>query len=142
LVCRIWNGSRRCKIIPLVAGGLRVMSGNRALKRTFPQVNAIIPESCRLFSEARMGAVFGKIASEPDCSTSDYSFQAFPQVGSAAEQYQRLLPARGGTVAVPPPVLRWYCDFGRFSTVKNNRKPRSKPGLVLRKMSYFITEWE
>lgn len=129
-------------IIPLVAGGLQVMSGNRAFLKTFPQVNAIILESCRLFSAAHENVLTGGFAPKPCYSTSDYSFSAFPQVRRAIGRYRQLLQVRGGTAAVPPPVLRWYCDFGPFPGTGNNGKPWSRPGSVLRKTLVLIIEWE
>jgi hypothetical protein len=98
--CRALAGPRRWAIIPFVSGGLEVTSRMRAVGRTQPQVKPITPESCQSFSEVREDAVFGKIASGTDYSTSDYSSPTFPQLGSAAEQYWQLLQARGGTVVV------------------------------------------
>ena len=118
------------------------MSENRAPELSFPQVNAIILESCRLFSADRENVLTGGFAPKPGYSTSDYSFSAFPQVGRAVGQYQQLLQVRGGTAAVPPPVLRWYCDFGPFPGMENNRKPRSRHGPVLWKTLVLIIEWE
>jgi hypothetical protein len=123
--------SCRCEIIPMVAGGLQVMSGNRAFLKTFPQFNSIIPESCRLFFKAREIVGTGGFAAKPCYSTSDYSFSAFPQVRRAVGRYRQLPQVRGGTAAVPPPVLRWYCGFRPFPGTGNNEKPRSRPGLVL-----------
>jgi hypothetical protein len=134
--------SRRRKIIPLVAGGLEVMSENRDSEGTSPQVKAIIPESCRLFSAALESVVMGGFAPKPCYSTSDYSSKAFPQVGSAAVQYQQLLRARAGTAAVPALVPWWYRGFGPFPSMGNNKNPRSKPGLVLQTALFFIIEWE
>jgi hypothetical protein len=75
------------------------MSGNRAFERTSSQVNAIILESCRLFSTARESVVMGGFAPKPGYSTSYYSLSAFPQVKGAVGQYQLLLQYQG-----------WYCS--------------------------------
>ena len=118
------------------------MPGNRAFEGTFQLVNSIILESCRLFSADRENVLTGGFAPKPGYSTSDYSFSSFPQVRRAVGQYRQLLQVRGGTAAVPPPVLRWYCGFRPFPGTGNNEKPRSKPGLVLQKCSFLIIEWE
>ena len=118
------------------------MPENNAQELTYPQVIAIILESCRLFSTARENVLTGGFAPKPGYSTSDYSFSAFPQVKRAIGQYQPLLQVRGGTVAVPPLVLRWYCVFRLFPEAWNNKKPRSMPGLVPREAFDFSTEWE
>ena len=133
---------RRRRIIPLVADDLEATSRNRLSYRTFAQVIFIIPWSCRLFSAARVGVVLGGVAPEPDCSANDCSSRTFLQVGSVAEQCQRLLQAQGGTVAVPPLVPRRYCDFVPFLGMENNRKLSSRPGLVRQKASFLIIEWE
>lgn len=101
---------RRRRIIPLVADDLETTSRNRLSYRTFVQVIFIIPWSCRLFSAARAGVVLGGIVPEPDCSANDCSSRTFPQVGSVAEQCQRLLRAQG-----------WYCDFVPFPDMEKNR---------------------
>lgn len=136
------GATARCKTISPVAGGLEVTSGNRAFPRTFPLVNRIILESCRLFSKPRLGTVFGRIVAEFDYSTGDYSFSTFPQVGRVVGQYRQLLQPRGRTAAAPPPVLCWRCGFRPFPGMGNNKKPRSMPGLVPRKALYFSAEWE
>lgn len=118
------------------------MSGNRAFLKTFPQVNSIILESCQLFFTDRENVLTGGFAAKPCYSTSDYSFSALPQVGKVVGQYRQLLRVRGGTAVVPPLVLRRYCGFRPFPGTGNNEKPRSKPGLVLRKMLVLIIEWE
>jgi hypothetical protein len=56
------------------------MPGNHAPELSFPQFNAIIPESCRLFSAASESVVIGGFAPKPGYSTGDYSSRAFPQV--------------------------------------------------------------
>lgn len=127
-----------CAIIPPVAGGLEVTSGNRAFPRTFPLVNRIILESFRLFSKPRLGTVFGRIVAELDCSTSDYSFSTFPQVGRVVGQYRQLLQPRGGTAAAPPPVLCWYCGFRPFLGTGNNKSPGQCPGWYRGKRSIFL----
>lgn len=144
LVCRLsaCHLARAMGYIPFVAGGLELMWENCALGRRFTQVNSIILESCRLFSEVRAGAVSRKIASGTDCSTSDYSPKAFPQVKGAVGRYRQLLQARGGTAVGPPLVPRWYCDFALFPNMENNGNPRSWPGSVLRTALFFIIEWE
>ena len=88
------------------------MSENRDSEGTFTQVNAVILESCRLFSVARENVLIGGFAPKPCYSTSDYSSRTFPQVGVPVLQYQQLLQALGSTVAVPALVPWWYCDFG------------------------------
>lgn len=120
----------RRRIVPLVEDGLEATSGNRFSDELFAQVILIIPLSCRLFSAASAGIVLGGIVPEPDCGASGCFSRTFPQVGSVAEQCQRLVQAQGGTVPAPPLVPRWYCDFAPFPGMENNRKPRSGPGLV------------
>ncbi|SFX36866.1 hypothetical protein SAMN04487823_10458 [Olsenella sp. kh2p3] len=90
------------------------MPENNAQELTYPQVIAIILESCRLFSTARENVLTGGFAPKPGYSTSDYSFSAFSQAGGAVKQYRQLLQVRGGTAAVPPLVPCWYCGFRPF----------------------------
>ncbi|MGN0034881.1 MAG: hypothetical protein ACI364_04065, partial [Coriobacteriales bacterium] len=73
---------------------MQVASGNRAFLKTFPQANAIILESCRLFSAARENVLTGGFAPKPGYSTSDYSSSTFPQVVDDVSQYRQLLQSR------------------------------------------------
>lgn len=70
------------------------------------------------------GRRFGKTASGTDCGT-----------GSCCGR--GVVPPR-----YHPPVPRWYCDFGPFPGMENKRMTRSRPGLVLWEVLFFIIEWE
>lgn len=80
------------RIIPLVADGLEVMSGNCLSDELFAQVISIIPESCRLFSPARPDLARWRNRLARASCAGDYSSRSFPQVGWAAGVYR--LPSR------------------------------------------------
>ena len=73
------------------------------------------PRGCR-FRENR---VWGRLRCRrlffSDVSAAGKRCRAVPAAAAGAGRY------RGGTT---PPVPRWYCDFGPFPGMENNRKPR------------------
>lgn len=85
------RGPCRCGIISLVAGGLRVMSGNRLSDKLFVQVNHITPESCRLFLPACSTSERGRNRLGPASRAGDYPPRTFPQVGRVVAVYRPLL---------------------------------------------------